>query len=65
MNRKKRKNTSLLWAFRGTLSSFHPATALFRCGGVNLRVFLCGVKDYASAQPLDFLATTKNFSFPI
>jgi hypothetical protein len=25
---------------------------------------LCGVKYYASAQSLDFLATTKNYSFP-
>jgi len=25
----------------------------------------CGVPMYASAQPLDFLATTKNCSFPI
>ena len=47
------------------LISFHPETALFRCGGVNLRGFLCGVKYYASAQPLDFLTITKNFSFPI
>jgi hypothetical protein len=25
---------------------------------------LCGVHRYASAQPLDFLARTKNASFP-
>jgi len=46
-------------------ASFYPDTALFRYGRVNLQVFLCGVKGYASAQLLDFLATTKNCSFPI
>ena len=35
--------------------SFHPESALFRSGYVNLRVFLCGVPMYASAQTLDFL----------
>jgi hypothetical protein len=47
------------------LVSFRPETVLFRHGGVNLRVCWCGVPVYASAQPLDFLATTKNPSFPI
>jgi hypothetical protein len=37
---------------------------LFRPGGVNLRDSLCGVQSYASAQSLDFLARTKNPSFP-
>jgi hypothetical protein len=58
------------------LASFHPARVLFRPCGVNLRAFLCGVPlpakagerndqiMYASAQPLDFLARTKNASFP-
>jgi hypothetical protein len=46
-------------------SSFHPETALFRRGGVNPQACLCGVPMYASAQPLDFLAKTKNCSFPI
>jgi hypothetical protein len=41
--------------------SFHPESALFRPGCVNLRVFLCGVPEYASAQTLDFLARTKIF----
>jgi hypothetical protein len=40
-------------------ASFHPESALFppwsRQGGINLRVFLCGVPMYASAQTLDFL----------
>jgi len=47
------------------LSRFHPETVLFRHGGVNLQVSLCGVPMYASAQPFDFLATTQNASFPI
>jgi len=46
------------------LPSFHPETVLFRPGGVNLRSCLCGVPVYASAQSLDFLARTKNPSFP-
>jgi len=46
------------------LISFHPETVLFRPGGVNLRACLCGVPSYASAQLLDFLARTKNASFP-
>jgi hypothetical protein len=46
------------------LTCFHPETALFRHGGVNLRACLCGVQMYASAQSLDFLALTKNCSFP-
>jgi hypothetical protein len=28
----------------GNLNSFHPETVLFRPGGVNLRVCLCGVR---------------------
>jgi hypothetical protein len=47
------------------LTSFCLETVLFRHGGVNLLACLCGVDIYASAQPLDFLATTKNPSFPI
>jgi hypothetical protein len=47
------------------LSGFHPETVLFRRGGVNPQACLCGVPMYASAQPLDSLATTKNCSFPI
>jgi hypothetical protein len=46
-------------------ASFHPEAALFRCGGVNPQVCLCGVPMYASAQTFDFLATTKNCSLPI
>ncbi len=45
-------------------ASFHPERVLFRPGGVNLRSCLCGVPTYASAQILDFLARTKNPSFP-
>ena len=48
----------------GPLASFRPERVLFRPGGVNLRVSLCGVPTYASAQTLDFLARTKNASFP-
>jgi hypothetical protein len=44
--------------------SFHPETALFRPRGVNLLAYLCGVPMYASAQSLDFLAWTKNCTFP-
>ena len=36
---------------------------LFRPGGVNLRICLCDVLMYASAQPLDFLDRTKIPSF--
>ncbi|MGM0663501.1 MAG: hypothetical protein ACQET7_04860 [Thermodesulfobacteriota bacterium] len=32
--------------------------------GVNLRGYLCGVLQYASAQPLDFLDLDKKSSFP-
>ena len=46
------------------LSSFRPERALFRPGGVNLRACLCGVQSYTSTQSLDFLARTKNPSFP-
>jgi len=45
--------------------SFHPETVLFSHGGANLQVYLFGVPMYASAQTFDFLATTKNSSFPI
>jgi hypothetical protein len=44
--------------------SFRPERVLFRPCGVNLRACLCGVPMYASAQSLDFLAWTKNPSFP-
>src|SRR6056297_2777315 len=46
------------------MNSFRPETVLFRPGGVNLRTCLCGIPMYASAQVLDFLAMTKNSSFP-
>jgi hypothetical protein len=48
----------------GHIAISRPERVLFRPGGVNLRGFLCGVLMYASAQPLDFLARTKNPSFP-
>jgi hypothetical protein len=44
--------------------SFCPERVLFRPGGVNQRACLCDVPVYASAQPLDFLARTKNPRFP-
>jgi hypothetical protein len=47
----------------GSFVCFRPETVLFRRGGVNLQACLYGVPMYASAQPLDFLATTKNPSF--
>ena len=47
------------------LISFHPETAFSRCSSVNLQAYLYGVTVYASAQALDFLATTENCSFPI
>jgi hypothetical protein len=37
--------------------------ALFRNLCVNLRDFLCGVPEYASAQSLDFLDLAENRSF--
>jgi len=46
------------------LFCFHPEPALLRHGGVNLQAYLCGVPMYASAQSFDFLAMTKNCSFP-
>jgi len=46
------------------LAGFYPETALFRNLGVNLRICLCGVKCYASAQMLDFLDLAKNYWFP-
>ncbi len=45
-------------------ASFCPETALFRNLGVILRICLCGVKYYASAQMLDFLDLAKNYWFP-
>ena len=45
-------------------NSFRPERVLFRPRVVNLRAYLCGVPMYASAQSLDFLAWTKNPSFP-
>jgi hypothetical protein len=44
--------------------SFRPEKVLFPLGGVNLRLCLCGVPMYASAQLLDFLAKRKNPRFP-
>ncbi len=43
---------------------FELKKVLFRPGGVNLQVCLCGVPMYASAQSLDFLARTKNATYP-
>ena len=46
-------------SFPSHLISFHPETAFFRGSRVNLQAYLCGVTVYASAQALDFLATTE------
>ena len=43
---------------------FPSGTVLFRPGWVNLQACLCGVPAYTSVQSLDFLASTKNPSFP-
>jgi len=48
-----------------SLFSFRPERVLFPPGGVNLRLCLCGVPVYASAQTLNFLARRKNLRFPI
>jgi hypothetical protein len=37
--------------------------ALFRNFGVNRQNRLCGVREYASAQFLDFLELAENYSF--
>jgi hypothetical protein len=53
-------------SFRPGRVRFHPrirSGAGYGC--VNLQVFLCAVRLYASAQTLDFLALTKNARFPI
>ncbi len=46
------------------LDSFCLESALFHQLGVNLRICLCGVKYYASAQILVFLDLAKNCIFP-
>ena len=46
------------------LASFRPEMALFHNLGVNLRVFLCDVPEYVSAQTIDFLKLAKNRSIP-
>ncbi|MGM0665367.1 MAG: hypothetical protein ACQET7_14455, partial [Thermodesulfobacteriota bacterium] len=45
------------------INSFHPEMVFFANLGVNLRGCLCGVLQYASAQPLDFLELDKKSSF--
>ena len=72
----KKESMSLIRHTRKTIASFRPERVLFRPGGVNLLASLCGVPlppkggkrndriMYASAQALDFLARTKNPSFP-
>ncbi len=45
------------------ITSFHPEMVFFANPGVNLRGCLCGVLQYASAQPLDFLELDKKSSF--
>jgi len=44
---------------------FYRETALFRHGGVNSQACLCSVSLYVSTQPIDFLGTMGNSSFPI
>jgi hypothetical protein len=46
------------------LVSPRPEMAFFRNLGVNLRVSLCDVPQYVSAQTLDFLNLAKNRSLP-
>ena len=48
---------------RFVLARSRPETALFRDLGVNLRVSLCGVQEYASAQILISLTLHENPSF--
>jgi len=45
------------------LACSRPETALFRDLGVNPRLSLCGVQEYASAESLDFLKLAENRSF--
>ncbi len=59
-----KRECSAVKATKEDLARFRPERVLFRPGGVNLCACLCGVPMYASAQPLDFLARTKNASFP-
>lgn len=47
----------------GWLPSFRPERAISPNLGVNLRFYLCGVHEYASAQNLDFLDLGKTDSF--
>jgi len=49
---------------RSSLDRFRPEMPLFRNLCVNLRVSLCDVLEYVSAQTLDFLDLTKNRLFP-
>jgi hypothetical protein len=44
--------------------SFCPETAIFRNFCVNLQVYLCGERMFASAQTFDFLELAENISFP-
>jgi hypothetical protein len=45
------------------LSSFHPQMVFLPNLSVNLRAYLCGVVNYASAQALDFLDLGQKSSF--
>ena len=45
-------------------ASFRPERAIFPNLGVNPRVYLCDVQEYASAQTLGFLDLGKTISFP-
>jgi len=45
------------------LASFHPQMVFLPNLSVNLRVCLCGVANYASAQALDFLDLGQKSSF--
>jgi hypothetical protein len=45
------------------LISFHPQMVFLTNLSVNLRAYLCGVVNYASAQALDFLDLGQKSSF--
>jgi hypothetical protein len=47
----------------GVLAGFHPQMVFLPNLSVNLRVCLCGVVNYASAQALDFLDLGQKSAF--
>ena len=49
---------------RGIVAGSRPESVLFGYFGVRLRISLCGVQEYASAQILIFLDLARKASFP-